>query len=253
MQLHWITTLTFFVAFIEVVLSVIIFLGTKSYSARTFVVLLLSYAVWAVTLGVLQGIVTDPTLASFLFSLTFYQGLFITLLFFYFTLTYPDNTKPPYWVLVSLGIFFVSQFPVYFGEGLIYTGVQPDVVHFGWQWVYGPLSNVFLIPFSLFWGIGLFHLFFKSRTHSSPEMRKHLKFMFWALLISATPASVFTLTLPSFFNIHQYNVLSPIAGILLVGVLSYSIIKHNQMNLRVVGTELLILAAMFLLFFSIFI
>ena len=253
MDLHIITVITFFVALIELNLIIVIFLGTKTYSSRIFVLLVLTHVLWCVTFGVLHGMITDASVAKLLFNITFYEGLAMSIFFFYFTLTYPDDNKPPYWALAVLLIFFVSQYSIYFTEGLIMSSnITSDPNHFGWMWSYGSSKMTFLIPFSLFWTIGLAHLFIKSRKHPTPKTRKHLSFMFWAMLISVIPTSLFSLTLPM-FQIHQYNILSPIVGILWVSVLAYSIMKYNQMKVRVVFTEILVLAGVTLLFINIFI
>lgn len=251
MDFNVVTIITLIVAFVELSLTLVIFLGTKTYSSRIFVLLAVTHAIWGITLGIMHEMITDVTMAEIFFSITFYEGLLISILFFYFSLVYPDDNKPPYWILAVLFIFFVSQYPVYFTEGLIFTNTKLDPNHFGWMWSYGSIQMTFLIPFSLFWTIGLTHLFIKSRKHPVLKMRKHLLFMFWAMLIGIIPATLFSLTLPM-FHIHQYNVLSPATGIFWVSILAYSIMKHNQMNVRVVFTEILVLAAILLLFINIF-
>ena len=110
MHLQLITLLTFFVLFIELCLVVIIFLGSKTYSSRTFTVFALSHIIWGATLAILQGVVHDPQNAELLFRITFLEGLAVSIIFFYFTLVYPDSTKPPYWTLAVLLVFFAPIF-----------------------------------------------------------------------------------------------------------------------------------------------
>ena len=253
MDLHIITIITFLVAFVELNLVVVIFLGSKTHSSRVFAILAIANAIWSITLGFLHEFVTDISVAKILFSITFYEGLFISIFFFYFTLTYTDKGKPPYRVLAVLLVFFVSQYPIYFTEGLISANIQPALDHFGWMWSYGSVQMIFLIPFSSFWTIGLINLFIKSRKHPVLQTRKHLSFMFWAMLVSIIPTSLFSLVFPMMFNIYEYNTMSPAIGIFWVSILAYSIMKHNQMNIRIVFKEILVLIAILLLFINIFI
>ena len=81
--------------------------------------------------------------------------------------------------------------------------------------------------------------------------RKNLFAMFLVFTIGFIPSTLGSVVLPNYFGIHQFHWMGGLTHVVWVSIVAYSIVKYNQMNVRYVITELLILATMELLFLSI--
>ncbi|MCK5027288.1 MAG: hypothetical protein KAS07_02635 [Candidatus Pacebacteria bacterium] len=102
-----------------------------------------------------------------------------------------------------------------------------------------------------FWAAGMTMLYLKYK-HSKEKERSQNFYMFLAMMIAIIPTSFLNIILPD-FGYYTFDWVGTLTSIPWVSVLAYSIIKHNQMSVRVVLTELLVLTAILIFFISIFV
>ena len=240
--------------------ALILFLGTKKGSAaRAFALAstLIALEVFLVSIqfGVPpQGIALYSKVAS----LTYLFGFFIALAFLYFCMVFPHNTKVPDRTKWFLFVFAALVYPLFLFTDLIagpYTFLQPDILTFlgayQWVWGIGPYMPIYNVVFNGFFIAGIVLLLKKYFAETNSIMRKRLKYMVITLIVGFAPSGIFSIFLPTIGN-FEYNWFGIVAHVGWVSVVSYSIMKYQQMNVRVLFTEVLIVGASFLLFLNIF-
>ena len=180
------------------------------------------------------------------------MGFIIASVFVYFALVFPENKKPRNSVVLLLTALNILLLPVYFckdlflGEVVYVGGIE------GWEWGQGPLLPIYDLFFVGLWVVGLTILFRKSKKYIGAEGHK-LRFMFWTVFIGILPIEITSLLLPRIFDNFNFDWTSSISMIGWTSFIAYTIIKHNQMNVKTVFTELLIFMAIIILFLNIFI
>lgn len=267
-------TTSFFVAVLIYNLSFIIFLGSKEHSPRAFSFAVLLAATWVLSaafeytfaglpsMGMTFGF-NNSDLTTFFVRLAYFFGTVVPFAVFYFALTYPTNHKPAY--LVRIILFFGGFLTVclYFAKDILFlfglgdlipehtlitkTYIQDGYLH----WVFGKFDIFFFI---LFFGVfysALAVLWQKYMQQTDPKLKKQAWWMFWAMTIGIIPVSILDAITPSFdiFGLYWIGIVSSLGWVLTVG---YSIIKENQMNVRTVTNELLVVAMILLMFIGMF-
>lgn len=242
-------------------LSLMIYIGSKNYSSRVFAVGSLVAAIWMTSTAMYMN-ATDTLSNNFteLFfqyvpRLNYYLGLVIALVIFYTCYLFPDTKDTKNKMKWSIVLTSVALAPLFFMTDLILGN------HVGWttpilgiptvQWYIGPLSLLYEIAFPGLILAGVFLLYGKS-LQAEKKQRTQLRFMSLTLMLGGTPGALFGIILPSLGH-PEFSILAPAAQILWIGLLAYSIVKYDQMNTKIVFTEVLIVAAIFILFISLFI
>ena len=233
-------------------IAIAIFLGSKRFSARVFTFMILVQALWVLNHGLLHGVVKNAESYLFFVNNSHFLGSVVAGILLYFSQTFPNNSHPPKWIKFSLIVYFVTMIPLYYflNDFMIY-GVHPLEHQPYWTYGYGPGGLLFTIPFFLFWVTSVYTFYMKSK-QSTGKKRFHLLYMFWAMIAGFITPSIVSVILPS-MGIFHFAWMSSTFNFIWIAILSYSIVKYDQMNVRVVYTELLVLVAIFLLFISIFI
>ncbi len=248
-------------------LALAIVLGSKDYSARSFAFLITVVSLWIISTGFFYSS-TNEILASFFMNTNYFLGTLISVSFFYFSLTFPENTVPSRGTRIFLSLLSVTMLPLYYlydislllnkinlsipvTNRFIITNAFEVVGPQKWGWNLGEMDFVFYSIFFGFWMSGLAIIYFKS-TFLKSDLKNNARYMFFAMVVAVSPPALMNIILPGLhiFNPFWFGILSTLGWTSLV---SYSIIKFNQMNVRTVSAELLILAAIGLLFLSIFI
>lgn len=232
-------------------LNLVIFLGSNKLSSRAFAFSIFWVTAWVAAVGFFICI-RDYHNAEYAARLTYYLGSTIAASFLYFFFTFPDNKKPSKYFsfcLVILQLIFAYVF--LFTDSIINTPIyitSPSE----WGWHFGPLSFLFEFFFFGFFSIGIIILFRKYKRVMETNAKKNLKFMLLTVLIGAFPPSLMSIVLPR-FGYFDLNWLGPVTEIIWIPILSYSILKYQQMNIRAVVTEVLAIGMTVVFFINIFI
>jgi len=257
------------VGLMVVFLSIAIYLGSKEYSARTFAVLILFVAAWVINSGLFYSSTTEQ-LAGFFMRTNYFLGTLVAVGFYYFCLSYPGDYRPSFIFRVSAASLALFMIPLaYLGDFflaleqyfnitapltknlVIESAYAIDGIQ-KWGWVTGDFIGVFNVVFFGFWFAGLATLYAKYTFIIDPTQKKKTLHMLVAMMVGIVPVGLTNAILPELhvFDFFWYGVISTLGW---VSVVSYSIMKYGQMNVRAVYTELLIFIAIFLIFISIFI
>ena len=236
----------------------VIFLGSKTPSARAFVLLTITITLWSIIMLLVAAVPsTKPSFGEFYHRLSYAAGILTAPAAFYFCFVFTKGKGPNQWLKTGLLLFSVIITPT-----ILFT----DIMFGGNEWVktlkyvdiqvWGILPSTipfsYDIIFSLLFVGGIILIYKEIKQTVDLSKKKRLLFMFWAFVIGFIPPSIFSMILPS-LDIHQYDWLGPVTGIFWVSIITYSIMKYNQMNVRVAFTEMLVLAGILLLFINIFI
>lgn len=255
--------LIFAVALSILNLSLVILLGSKDYSTRTFAFSIFFVALWVFVRGLFHSV--DPTaeplymfynnfppniIATLLNKLSFFIGGIVASGFLLFALSFPNNNRYPGLVVFLIVLFFTHSL-MYLNDnlflGLAYYigGIE------GWAWQQGNLLWMYDIYFFTPWLIGLYTMTQKASS-ATGQIKTRINYMFWTMYLGVAPITIFTMILPR-YNIFTYDWLSSPFMLIWPTIVAYSIMKHNQMNVRAVYAELLVFFGVLLLFISIFI
>lgn len=264
-QINGASVATWFVAFVVLCIVIIIFLGGKERSTRYFSLVAIITAIWTTMMGLhiaypLSGI--DAGTGYYLDSIPRIMhalGLVIGFFFFHFCYVFPENKKAPQ--ILSLVLFvLVTCFTIliFFTDLVVgdHVALVDTISILGgnkWTWELGPLIWTYASSFSLLFGGGLGLLILKQREMEDLQKRLNIRRMIVPLALGVSIPGIADIVLPFLFNNFSFNWMAGIAQIFWVMVLGHAVIKYNQMNVRYVLAELLILVVMGLLFISIFI
>lgn len=234
-------------------LTLVVFLGSKKPESRSFALTTFLVTWWIVSHALFHGS-QNETVAYVFVRLNFFLGTVIAMTFFYFATTF-YNQKHASWQLaiplVLTGMIFTVLF---FGpetSHMILSGVESYAGPQGWSWLKGPMWYFFDIFFIGFWMAGMTMLSLRYFKSEGEERTRNL-FMVVSMFVAVAPPLFMNILLPD-FGYYALDWVGTLTSLGWVSVLGYSIIKHNQMNVKVVSAEILIITAALLLFFSIFI
>lgn len=234
-------------------LAMVIFLGSKTRSAKTISLMAFLTGVWIAYRGVYHAMPQgNEWIVTLMNDLSFSTGIVISSLFVYFVLVFPEEKKPPKKVIALLVLANIILIPVYYYKDLFLGHVEWIGGISKWKWQQGPYLLYYDFVWYTEWLVGFGILYWKSLKYEG-EMHKQLRRMFWVMIVAVMPVEITSLYLPRF---HDYFVLewtSSLTMMIWTFFLGYVIVKHNQMNIRTVTTELMVIAAIGLLFLNIFI
>ena len=253
MQADAVFIITWFTAIITGSLVLVIWLGSKNLSSRLFALLALLDAVWIASFTLLHAETQSIEFATFLFRFQFYIGSVIAAVFYFFAMSFPEDRRPKPVALVSLILLELLYVPVYFLTDAVVLEAIPVGGIQRWGFEMGNFWFLFDIPFFILWSVGLYALFKKFRHTHDLRTKISLKYMLIGLIVGLVPPSLFDIILPEHFSYFNLDWLGPNTGIGWVAILSYSIIRYRQMNVKAVAAELFILVMAVLLFLNIFI
>jgi signal transduction histidine kinase len=231
-------------------LDLVIVIGSKNLASRCFALLSFITAIWVTSQGFL--IYTNSyVFADFLIRFQYVIGISIAMGFYLFSTIYPDdkkpNTKSIIYTIIVISIFtYLYLFTSYMNTGVIEIGGKGH-----WAWTFGPLNILFNIIFSGIWFIALLKLY-KSYLKESGTLKINLRNMFWALTLGIIPPTLANIILPT-FGIYSFNWVGPISSSIWIFIISYSILKYQQMNVKAVSAEVLAIAMTIILFINIFV
>lgn len=247
------STLIWITAVIIGSLGVVIYIGSKRLSSRAFAYSTFWVTIWIVFVGFFVAS-RDHDSALFYCRFTFYLGSVIASSFLYFFLTYPEDRKPSFFIPIGL-----TSLQIVLGYLFLFTDkLIKDVEYIGlssnpWAWYRNPLAVIiFDFFFFSFFTIGITILYQKYSRCVDPQIKANLKFMFWAFVAGTTPPSLLTIIFPA-FGYFGLSWLGPVTEIIWIPIIAYSIFKYQQMSVRAVIAEVLVIAMTILFFINIFI
>lgn len=251
MELNIYSNIVLFVAIVIGSLDLVIILGSKLLASRAFGFCIFWVTIWIASVGFIVASV-DPLYGLLWGRLSYCFGSIISAGFFYFSLTFPDNTKPPpliKWVLIALHLllFYFYIFTDFFIYNAVRNG-SPSV----WSWSVGPVYSLFLITFLGFFIVAIIILSGKYRNSKITKNRKNLQYMLSTIFVGLIPPSITSIILPT-FGYFALNWIGAASEIIWIPILSFSIIKYQQMNVRAVVTEVLAIAMTAVFFINIFV
>jgi hypothetical protein len=240
-------------AFIVLNLGLVIFLGGKDITARTFAVMSFFFVVWSIANLLMTISVQTSPLGNMFSRLAYALGLTVT-----FSLSYccfvqvtkkrSTNLEIVYFFVAIIMMYFVMQTNYLFLDGkwvgrVSWAGVQL------WLNQEGPFAFVWY----LFYGgpilLGASALVLKAKKEQDVERKKQLFGLFWIVLIGFVPPTILSVILPS-YGIQQYDWIGGTVGILWVSVTSYLLLRKDHTEqvfpVLIVKTELIVIAMIFL-------
>ena len=233
-------------------LDLVILFGSKNLSSRIFVLFTFFSALWAGSYG-LHMTISDPNLALFFIKAECFLGLIISVTFYYFSKVYPDDIPPRYpakikiLIIALLGLIYLVFFH---SDVLIYSTTLVDDPQ-RWGWYHSHLMWLYVVAFIFPWVAGLNNIYKRLLLSTSIKERANLTYMLIALSIGVTPPFVFDIVFPV-SNFFYFGWIGPITGLVWIYVIALSIVKHRQMNVKVVVAEVLATGMTVIFFINIF-
>lgn len=259
-------------------LTLTILIGSKETAPRLFALTTFFMALWLVSTALDYSgiIVQNNELSKQFFNVIprtdYYLGILVSSSFLYFAyrFTKKDYNKHTRTIKFSLIAFSIISIPLFYSTNIIMGGYEikgqipqttaeandPDLAPtfdtIQYKETDGPLGIVYRSYYIFCFFLGTFVIWKERRNTLDPAFKKQLTFMFWACAITFSAVALFNVILPRIINIDYgfFGVIASLSWPLLIG---YSIIRHNQMNVRVVYSEVLVITAIFLFFIAMFV
>jgi len=226
--------------------ALVIYLGSKKRSSQAFLMLLIFTIIWMFFSSVLPP--AKWVESSFL--VDHYLGGLIAASFFYFCLLYPEDGAVSRWITGGIIVLELALIPLYYfdliGYGTFYFGAN------GLRYSHdGPLWFLRDITFVGFATAGLYILFRKYRRASDEKARLNLGFIFWGMVATLVPNGLVIFVLPH-LGFPDFEWISPFTVLACISVIFYSIVRHQQMDVKAVTSEIFVLMMAIMLFANIF-
>lgn len=257
---------TFFVAVVLLCLTMIIYLGGKNYSSHACALWILGVAFW-VSSGAFAFLFASlgyMDLAAFWVRGCYFWGTFIGITVFYFSLTYPNSYRPAPFVRTILFLAFLLIVALCYMKDIFSLLGYGDLIplqtviadtYFNTNgylgWTFGSLYILWDFVFFGFWMATLATLWQKYTQQVDTVLRKQSQYMFWAITAGIVPGIVLNTLFPwlGIFGLFWPGLLASLGW---VSILTYSLIKQNQMEVLVVTSELLVIVLILLMFIGFF-
>jgi len=221
----------------------------QDYRNRTnisFAVLCGTVAVWGFEMVLFRAVpLSESVLFDFAARAQYATGGFIPTILLYFSLVFNSKIAPLWRTNLLVFLPSVIFFVLYFFTHLMVTGgylLEGNVRGIA----FGPIKLLFDVHIWVYFVVA-FVVLAKKYLHFSGQERQQIMFIIFGTYSSLSIAGVTNIILPM-FSIFKYNWVGPIATLLWVLSVGYSVIRHQLFNVRVIVAELLIILlwAMFL-------
>ncbi len=192
----------------------------------------LSVALWSVgILGFYQ--IAFPTLPSGWIIVTHTSALFISLIFLYFTLYFPESIIENKIIVMLLSLpFIIIMYYLLFTKEIIGMVVAPMYqINFGYVF--------YTLCILVYFFLSYVALFIQYKKTIDTIQKAQIKYIAIGSIVSYMLANIMDLILP-FFGVFNFTWLGPVCTLLLVGSIAYAILRHHLFNIKVITTELLI-------------
>lgn len=247
--------LTWVISILVLSFGVVILLGNNKLSTRAFALITLLDAFWISAIALFMSADLQSQFVNYLPRISIFLGTAIILTYIYFLLSFPDDSKPSPRLLFSLCFLMIVMSYLFFGtdsviDSVFYLGkLTPSGI---WGWKPGSLYFIFDIIFFGIFIYGLYILKIKLKSSINTPHLKNVQLMTLAMIVGFVPPGLFSIILPQ-LGIFAHHWIGPASAILWVPIMAYSIARYQQMNIRVVFTEVLGIAMSAIFFINIFI
>lgn len=230
--------------------SFVLLMSCKTLSARLFSLCSLFFSLWSTTMGFLIA-TKSPELGFFLPSFCYFLGTIIASFFYCFFFSFTKEESIPFGtikiLLLAESIFFILYF---FTDLMIGNFVFNKELGF-WTWEVKPLSIIFDLYFYSVFIFGVHNLYLRYKSVRDTNDKSNLKYMILTIIVGTFPPAIFNIA-PHWFGIFKYNWVGPSTGIFWVMILGYSILKYQQMDVKLAFSQVSVLALNFIFFTNIF-
>lgn len=234
-------------------LSTVIFWGSKRLSSRVFSISI--FFVAAMTAGMAYFLFnTNVVIQDFGTRLTTILSCLAAISLPFFAYTYKKERWPGFFVtLFSIALWAGMSYLILFTTSIIDYSATLKFSETGIKlmWYWGPLSVLMYVYISCCHIICLGILISAFRQNKDKFARRHTLIIIMGFIIGMAASLIFNTIFPQ-MGMFDYTWIGPTAGIVWVSIIAYSIVRYHQMNVRVVATEVLILALSIITFVNIF-
>ena len=238
------------VTILNLVLGIFIFLKNKKSPTNIFYsILSLSLAVWSFGMLMYAKDPIDIPRILLWSKVLYFAGSMVATSFLCFSLVFPSNrwnisSHKKLLIFIPNIIILVMLFfsDIILKEVVIYPNNR-QLVH-GYGYIF-----YFLHFFGYF--IWAYVIIFKNYLKSSGILRTQFKYILVGTIIPAAFCGIINMILPAFgnFRLAWYG---PLILFFMVGFISYAILKHQLMNIKVIATELFVFVIVLFSFVQIF-
>ncbi len=240
--------LLLFITAIALLLAFFILLRKTSIAGTWFATIIVSVSLWSFT-NAMCFIATDIKDGIFWAKLSYLSAILIAFSFFYFSLNFPENisykkNKKPLLDYIIIALFSLVSIIIIF-PGVMVKTVLLDP----WEIVNGTGLYFFAAYFFLLMSWSLYNLGRKYFISEGNE-RMQLKYLFLGCFFSIAFGATFNLILPLLGN-YDFVWFGPPSTIIMIGFVSYSILRHRLMDITVATGRVLTYATTFITLFTI--
>jgi len=243
MELELFTNITFQNLIVSIIGILGFIIGALVYSRdirRTdnlsFFLLAWSFSMWALLLGIFE-IVAGSLFEYLLSVITYIFAAFIpvTLLFFVMTLSTGGRV-----IFTKIKIFFTIIPFILISFAILIPGFLFKSINEGAgsakEIIFGPGFLIFVLYVSFYATLSIV-LLFKKYKNSAGIFRTEMSYIFLSIFIGTIFILFVNLALP-YLGLYNLFWLGPVAGILVLGVVGYLVIKYNFWNLKLAAADL---------------
>jgi signal transduction histidine kinase len=235
----WVSALTAFS------FATVVFFGNKKLATRAFAVLIFTHAAW---MGMLAYF-------NFGIRLSYFLSILIVFFFVYFIEVFTSEKKIPikfYLTLLSgaLLTIYLSLYTNLITIGAIQIVNMPKELT--WIWGSGPYISIYFIYLIISYCWILKRLFEFHKEQTDISARKNIMYLIIGVIIGMTIPILGSAILP-FLGNYSWYWLGHASALVWVPMMTYSIIKYHQMDIKVVTAEFFVTAMTIVAFANIFI
>jgi len=235
-------------ALLNLILACFLYLKNRKNGVNIgFICMVLGVALWSITNAICLKIKTLQT-AIFWSQISYLSAVFIASGFLYFSLVFPPSLrtlkkfgpKKYHKIFLVLSLSLISI--IIFIPGFT---VKTVILH-PWRIITGSGLYLFAAYFLVIMGWAFRNLIRKFFLSQGKE-RNQLIYVFLGTVLTAIPGIFFNLILP-IQGIYQFVSLGPIFAFIMIGFISYAMLKYQLFNIKIISTELLTFSLWIFLF-----
>ncbi len=184
-----------------------------------FAITMCGAGAWAALLAVIDPLVSSPEMAEYLYGLVFICGMFIAIVFYFFSYFFPYPRKFLTGVTVLYSILNFAMISFLFFSGSVFTMAHRS----GDFWVYKydtPLYIIYSLYLCFYFGFAFYNLMTTAPRGESLPPRVFPVVV--GTLVAVAGGIIFSLVIPAFSN-REYEWMAPYFLPFMVGYISYFI------------------------------
>ncbi len=203
---------------------------TRVVSKGLFSLICSQFMLWALSILVFVT-TTNPAVALASSKIYYIASSCFAVALAFFAYHYPRNTKlPTLGVLVSLGAWLVLAGMIVLVDDFMVREFVPTASG-GWHGIINPTGyGIFSIFFVLFFVIAIAIAFYKYFSYRGAERLRASVYAF-GVLLNSIPGFIANLALPA-FGIYEYVWVGPVASVVVVMMIAYSVYKHRLLDIK---------------------